>query len=70
VLLDERPLGFDLPGWIYEIKLDGYRITAKFGNGKCFLRSRNGAAATSWFPEITRALGAVPGAAIGAQAPA
>jgi hypothetical protein len=24
MLLDERPLDFDEPGWIYEIKFDGY----------------------------------------------
>lgn len=61
MLLDERPLDFDEPGWIYEIKFDGYRMTAEFDRGAVQLRSRNGADATRWFPEITQALGSVKG---------
>jgi bifunctional non-homologous end joining protein LigD len=61
MLLDERPLDFDEPGWIYEIKFDGYRVTAEFDRGTVQLRSRNGADATRWFPEITQALAQVKG---------
>jgi bifunctional non-homologous end joining protein LigD len=57
MLLDERPLDFDEPGWIYEIKFDGYRVMAEFDRGTVQVRSRNGADATKWFPEITQALG-------------
>ena len=39
MLLEERPLGFDVPGWVYEIKYDGYRLTAMFGDGQRRLRS-------------------------------
>ncbi|MDM0108820.1 hypothetical protein QTH97_28025 [Variovorax sp. J22R24] len=56
MLLDERPFTFGEPGWIYEIKLDGYRLLAEFGNGECILKTRNGANATEWFPEIARSL--------------
>jgi bifunctional non-homologous end joining protein LigD len=61
MLLDQRPLAFDAPGFIWEIKFDGWRITAMFGDGKCVLRTRNGAIATKWFPEIYRSLVAVKG---------
>ena len=61
MLLDERPVPFDLPGWIYEIKHDGYRITAMFGDGKCKLRTRGGADATKWFPEVAMSLAAIKG---------
>ncbi|MEB0114262.1 hypothetical protein QN397_23560 [Variovorax sp. RTB1] len=56
MLLDERPFDLHAPGWAYEIKFDGYRLLAEFGQGKCVLKTRNGANATGWFPEITRPL--------------
>ena len=56
MLLDERPFDLNAPGWAYEIKFDGYRLLAEFGQGKCELMTRNGAKATAWFPEITRPL--------------
>jgi bifunctional non-homologous end joining protein LigD len=56
MLLDERPFDLHAPGWAYEIKFDGYRLMAEFGQGQCLLKTRNGANATSWFPEITRPL--------------
>jgi bifunctional non-homologous end joining protein LigD len=56
MLLDERPFDLHAPGWAYEIKFDGYRLMAEFGQGKCLLKTRSGANATTWFPEITRPL--------------
>jgi bifunctional non-homologous end joining protein LigD len=56
MLLDERPFDLNAPGWAYEIKFDGYRLLAEFGQGRCLLKTRNGANATTWFPEITRPL--------------
>ncbi|CAN7332966.1 hypothetical protein LJR084_001954 [Variovorax sp. LjRoot84] len=61
MLLDERPLDVEEPGWIYEIKFDGWRLMARFGDGKCELRTRQGANATNWFPEISQALASVEG---------
>ena len=61
MLLVERPLDFRSPGWLWEIKFDGYRTTAQLGQGKCELRSRKGADATKWFPELSKSLAAVEG---------
>ncbi|MDM0032099.1 hypothetical protein QTI33_08095 [Variovorax sp. J22P271] len=61
MLLDERPLPLTAPGWIYEIKYVGYRLTAMFGDGECRLRTRGGGNATLWFPEVTKSLAAVRG---------
>jgi bifunctional non-homologous end joining protein LigD len=61
MLLDERPLDVEEPGWIYEIKFEGWRLMAQFGDGKCELRTRQGANATSWFPEVAQALASVGG---------
>ncbi|MDM0085542.1 RNA ligase family protein [Variovorax sp. J31P179] len=61
MLLDERPLPLTAPGWIFKIKYDGYRMTAMFGDGKCQLRTRNGADATRWFPEVAKSLAALRG---------
>ena len=61
MLLDERPLDLDEPGWIYELKYDGYRLLAEFGGGQGRLQTRKGADATRWFPEVTESLAAIPG---------
>jgi len=61
MLLDERPLDVEEPGWIFEIKFDGWRLMAEFGDGKCELRTRQGANATGWFPEVVKALASVEG---------
>jgi bifunctional non-homologous end joining protein LigD len=62
MLLSERALGLHEPGWIYEPKYDGYRVTAAFGGGRVQLRTRHGANATQWFPEIGDALAGIAGA--------
>lgn len=61
MLLDERPLDVEEPGWLYEVKFDGSRLMAEFGDGECELRTEEGADATNWFPEIARALAAMKG---------
>jgi bifunctional non-homologous end joining protein LigD len=53
MLLDERPLDLEEPGWFYEQKLDGYRVPAEF-DATVQLRTRNGADATPWFPEVAQ----------------
>jgi bifunctional non-homologous end joining protein LigD len=60
MLLDERLLDLNEPGWIYELKYDGYRLMAEFGAGRCRLRTRNGADASKWFPEVSQSLAAIP----------
>jgi bifunctional non-homologous end joining protein LigD len=62
MLLDERLLDLEEPGWIYEIKFDGYRVLAEFGEGvKTELRTRHGADATKWFPEVVKSLASIKG---------
>lgn len=41
--------------WHFEIKYDGYRLLAASGPAR--LKSRNGADATAWFPEVAEAIG-------------
>jgi bifunctional non-homologous end joining protein LigD len=49
-------------GWLYELKLDGYRIVAETGDGQPRLWSRGGHDYASRFPEVAAALAeAVPG---------
>lgn len=65
MLLEEvRPsLAPDGQEWTAEIKFDGYRLLAGVADGKATLRSRNGANATSWYPEL-QSLGVLPGSPI------
>jgi bifunctional non-homologous end joining protein LigD len=53
-LVAEPPEG---EGWLFEIKLDGYRILAAAGGGKVRLTSRNGKDWTDRFPQIAEAVG-------------
>lgn len=58
MLLCERktvPRGTD---WHFEIKFDGYRLLAT--TAATPLKSRNGANATTWFPELVDALATLP----------
>ncbi len=54
----DRP--FSRPGWIYELKYDGYRLVAAKDGGSVLLRYRNGGDVTALYPELTRALRALP----------
>lgn len=51
---------FSRPGWVFEIKYDGYRLIAEKDGGAVTLRYRSGADATAVFPEITTALRRLP----------
>ena len=53
---------FTSPDWLFEIKWDGYRCMARAGGGHAVeLRTKNGADCTGWYPEVARALDALPG---------
>ena len=47
---------FDEPGWIYEIKWDGYRAVALMNNGKINLLSRNNKSFNEKFYPVYEAL--------------
>jgi bifunctional non-homologous end joining protein LigD len=48
------------PGWVYELKLDGVRVVADKRGDQVTLWSRRGAAVTTIYPEIARAVRALP----------
>src|SRR5262249_53902727 len=55
---------FDRPGWIFEIKWDGYRIMAQLDNGQVRLYSRNGLPFTGRYPAVAAALAKIPRRAV------
>lgn len=63
MLLCERKTLPHGPGWRFEIKYDGYRLLATTGDAPR-LKSRNGANATTWFPELVEALAALPSGSV------
>jgi bifunctional non-homologous end joining protein LigD len=54
----EKP--FTDPEWLFELKYDGYRVLAEREGGEARLRYRRGSDATSLYPDVARALGALP----------
>ena len=60
MLAETRDEPFSDPAWLFELKLDGYRLLAARGSGPPRLFSRNGNDLASSFPEVTRAVGALP----------
>jgi len=51
---------FTRDGWLFELKLDGYRILAELTEGRVRLVTRRGNEANGSFPEIVRAVSALP----------
>ena len=60
MLAEPRDAPFTKKGWLWELKYDGYRLLAERDAGEARLRLRNGGDATATFPEIARALRAMP----------
>lgn len=62
LLVQQRvlPRGSD---WSYELKMDGYRLLATTGSAPR-LRTKEGADATVWFPEVVAALALLPSGSI------
>src|SRR5437773_2673918 len=56
--LVKRP--FDRPGWIFEIKWDGYRVIAELDKGHARLYSRNGLSFTERYHAVATALAKIP----------
>ncbi len=54
----DRP--FSRAGWVFELKYDGYRLVAGKESDRVVLLSRNGRDLTATFPEIARAVRALP----------
>ncbi|HEY4228642.1 MAG TPA: DNA ligase, partial [Thermoanaerobaculia bacterium] len=61
MLAESRDSAFTRPGWIWELKYDGFRLLAGRNAGEAELRFRHGGDATATFPEIARAITALPG---------
>lgn len=59
-LCETRDDAFTRDGWLFELKLDGYRLLASKSNGETLLLTRNGNDYTSVFPEVARAIKALP----------
>ncbi len=51
---------FTRDGWLFELKLDGYRLIASKSRGEALLLTRNGNDYTAVFPEIAKAVKALP----------
>jgi bifunctional non-homologous end joining protein LigD len=51
---------FTREGWLFELKLDGYRLIASKSKGEALLLTRNGNDYTAVFPEVARAVKALP----------
>jgi bifunctional non-homologous end joining protein LigD len=60
MLAEQREQPFTDAGWLFELKLDGYRLLAARENAGARLISRNGNDLSSSFPEVIRALTALP----------
>jgi bifunctional non-homologous end joining protein LigD len=60
MLAETREEPFSKPGWLFELKLDGYRVRAAREDGAAKLVSRKGHDMTAAFPEIARAVAALP----------
>jgi bifunctional non-homologous end joining protein LigD len=54
----ERP--FSRAGWVFELKYDGFRLLAAGGAGEARLFYKSGLDATLIFPELARAVAALP----------
>ncbi len=57
---ETREGAFTHNDWLFELKLDGYRLIASKSNGEALLLTRNGNDYTNVFPEIARAVKALP----------
>jgi bifunctional non-homologous end joining protein LigD len=60
MLCESRERAFDGDGWLFELKLDGFRLLGGLVGGRPFLRYRRGHDSTALYPEIDLALRSMP----------
>ena len=60
MLAGYRDQAFTAPGWLFELKYDGFRMLAERQADRTTLILRNGRDSTPAFPEIARALADLP----------
>lgn len=60
MLAESTGQAFTRDDWLFELKLDGYRLLASKAAGEALLLTRNGNDYTRVFPEIARAVKALP----------
>jgi bifunctional non-homologous end joining protein LigD len=61
MLAEVYPEAFSRPGWVFEIKFDGYRVVIGRRGGKVTLLSRNGNELTEAFRDVAAAVAELPG---------
>ncbi len=61
---ETRETPFSRPGWVFELKYDGYRVLAAGGQGEARLSYKSGLDATRILPELSRAVAALPFASL------
>ncbi|MEO8201473.1 MAG: DNA ligase D [Gemmatimonadota bacterium] len=60
MLAEVREHAFSREGWIFEVKLDGYRLLVERNDHSVHLLSRNGNELAGSFPEVARAAAELP----------
>ncbi|HJU22899.1 MAG TPA: DNA ligase D, partial [Casimicrobiaceae bacterium] len=60
MLAEPRDHAFTRAGWIWELKYDGFRLFAAKDSNKSLLRYRRGLDSTASYPELARAIAALP----------
>ncbi|HXK25253.1 MAG TPA: DNA ligase D [Myxococcota bacterium] len=60
MLAERTGRAFSAPGWLFEVKLDGYRAIASAGRSGAALYTRSGRPLGDRFPEVMRGLAALP----------
>ena len=60
LMLAKSAQPFSKPDWIFELKYDGYRMLAALNSGQARLLYRSGREASTLFPDVRRAVAALP----------
>ncbi|HYQ80616.1 MAG TPA: DNA ligase D [Anaeromyxobacteraceae bacterium] len=60
MLAESRQQPFSGEGWLFELKYDGFRLLAARDGAAAVLRYRSGADASALYPEVVKALKALP----------